>query len=192
VSRSNRTAADKSKLGSDFLQLDKADAPSGGLSLWLTGRLRLAIGDGRLPVGSRLPATRVLAEELGVSRGVVTEAYQRLTEEGHVAGRGRAGTVVVAVPAPAPAPSADAIALDRSAGVAAFANAPGNDVFDALRAAPALIDLSPGTPDLAAFPRGAWLRAERTVLNDLSPASFGYGDPRGAPAFRTAVANWLA
>ncbi|UMP00447.1 PLP-dependent aminotransferase family protein [Amycolatopsis sp. EV170708-02-1] len=47
-------------------------------------------------------------------------------------------------------------------------------------------------PDLTAFPRTAWLRAERTVLNDLSAAAFGYGDPRGAPALRLAIAHWIA
>ncbi|MFD1120505.1 GntR family transcriptional regulator, partial [Sphaerisporangium aureirubrum] len=88
--------------GSDFLQLDIADAPAGGRSGWLAEQLRRAIGDGRLPVGSRLPATRVLAGDLRVSRGVVTEAYQRLGEDGHVAGRGRGGTIVVAAPLSAP------------------------------------------------------------------------------------------
>ncbi|MEU9498812.1 PLP-dependent aminotransferase family protein [Streptomyces sp. NPDC048196] len=68
----------------------------------------------------------------------------------------------------------------------------GPDVFDVLRAAPARIDLSPGVPDLAAFPRAAWLRAEREVLAGLPAAGFGYGDPRGAPALRRAVAGWLA
>jgi GntR family transcriptional regulator/MocR family aminotransferase len=47
-------------------------------------------------------------------------------------------------------------------------------------------------PDLAAFPRAAWLRAERAVLNDLESAEFGYGDPSGTPALRRAVATWLA
>ncbi|MER5731436.1 winged helix-turn-helix domain-containing protein, partial [Streptomyces sp. NPDC002138] len=83
-------------LGSDFLQLDIGQAPPGGRTAWLAGRLREAIADGRLPVGSRLPASRVLAEELRVARGVVTEAYQRLAEAGQVAGRGRLGTTVVA------------------------------------------------------------------------------------------------
>jgi GntR family transcriptional regulator/MocR family aminotransferase len=161
------------------------EAPPGGLSDWLTQRLRLAIADGRLPVGSRLPATRVLAGELRVSRGVVTEAYQRLTEDGHVAGRGRAGTIVVAAPVspPQPVPSAEPTA---------FPTVLDADVFDSLREIPARIDLSPGVPDLAAFPRSAWLRAERTVLGALSSSDFGYGDPRGAPAFRRAVATWLA
>src|SRR4051812_11406730 len=84
--------------GSDFLQLNVEDAPTGGLSEWLAGRVRAAICDGHLAVGSRLPASRVLARDLSVSRGVVTEAYQRLNEEGYVAGRGRSGTIVVGAP----------------------------------------------------------------------------------------------
>ncbi len=52
--------------------------------------------------------------------------------------------------------------------------------------------LSPGVPDLSAFPRAAWLSAERAVLRDLSATALGYGDPRGAPALRLAVARWLA
>ncbi|PZF83024.1 PLP-dependent aminotransferase family protein, partial [Micromonospora deserti] len=73
-----------------------------------------------------------------------------------------------------------------------FPPAPGTDIFDAVRTAPARIDLTPGVPDLAAFPRAAWLRAERTVLRHLAASDFGYGDPRGAPALRAAVAAWLA
>jgi GntR family transcriptional regulator/MocR family aminotransferase len=145
------------------------------------------MADGRLPVGSRLPATRVLAGELNVSRGVVTEAYQRLIEDGHVAGHGRGGTVVVVVPVAAPVLSADSPSTTD-----VFTAAPGNEVFDSYRAVTARIDLSPGVPDLAAFPRAAWLRAERTVFNSLEPSAFGYGDPRGTPAMRLAVAIWLA
>jgi GntR family transcriptional regulator/MocR family aminotransferase len=186
--------------GADFLQLHIGDAPPGGLSGWLARQLRLAISDGRLPVGSRLPATRVLAGDLGVSRGVITEAYQRLTEDGHLAGRGRGGTIVVAAPAaapPSPRPPGPPRPPrpgppSRPTANALFAPAPGADVFDSLRAAPARIDLSPGLPDLAAFPRAAWLRAERSVFGQLSPSEFGYGDPRGASALRQAVASWLA
>jgi GntR family transcriptional regulator / MocR family aminotransferase len=208
VERSNQGPEDKSNTGTDFLQLDRTVAPPGSLTDWLTAQLRNAIADGRLPVGTGLPGSRVLAAELGVSRGVVTEAYQRLAEEGHVAGYGRAGTRVVAAPIsvsgvgllprapemPPPARSApgeSAVQLAaRSA--APFGGVPGTEVFELLRSVPCRIDLSPGVPDLAAFPRSAWLRAERAVLSDLSPASFGYGDPRGTPAFRVAVANWLA
>ncbi|WP_405982931.1 PLP-dependent aminotransferase family protein [Streptomyces sp. NBC_00158] len=167
-----------SETGSDFLQLDIGQAPPGNRTDWLAGRLRAAIADGTLPVGSRLPASRVLAAELCVSRGLVTEAYQRLAETGQVAGRGRAGTVVVAAPPP------------PAAGPAAAAARGG--LVDALRAVPCRIDLSPGVPDLTAFPRTAWLQAERRVLAALTPADFGYGNPQGAPALREAVAGWLA
>ncbi|KRV50616.1 GntR family transcriptional regulator [Wenjunlia vitaminophila] len=198
MDRSNDDAVDRSVTsGTDFLQLDVRDAPVGGLSDWLAGRLRQAIADGHLPLGSRLPATRVLAEELRVSRGVVTEAYRRLTEDGHALGRGRAGTVVVAAPSSAPAvrraDSGAAATADPGSRLRAVLGAPpGPDVFDAFRAAPAAIDLAPGVPDLAAFPRAAWLRAERTVLNGLTASDLGYGDPRGAPPLRLAVARWLA
>nr|WP_167538331.1 PLP-dependent aminotransferase family protein [Streptomyces albofaciens] len=192
--RSKDVPSDRSiPSGSDFLQLNAADAPAGGLSEWLARRLRLAIADGRLAVGDRLPATRTLAEELRVSRGVVTEAYQRLIEDGHAAGRGRAGTVVVAAPvmAPAAAPARTRTAATPPPG-AVFPAEPGADVFDMVRAAPARIDLSPGTPDLASFPRSAWLRAERRVLGTLAATGLGYGDPRGTPELRRAVAKWLA
>ncbi|RJL35797.1 PLP-dependent aminotransferase family protein [Bailinhaonella thermotolerans] len=215
-SRSARSDRSNTAAGSDFLQLDAGEAPPGGIADWLALRLRGAIAEGLLPVGSRLPATRVLAADLRVSRGVVTEAYRRLAEDGHVAGRGRAGTVVVAVPPAVPEippgappygrppgappygrPRPAARTPARSGGEAAspagpFAGAPGDDVFEVMRALPARIDLSPGLPDLAAFPRAAWLRAERAVLAGLPSTGFGYGDPRGAPELRRAVANWLA
>ncbi|MFF7988905.1 PLP-dependent aminotransferase family protein [Kitasatospora xanthocidica] len=201
VNRSKAVASDRSKeAGADFLQLDTADAPPGGLTDWLSRRLREAVGDGRLPGGSRLPASRVLAAELGVSRGVVTDAYRRLAEEGRVAGQGRGGTVVVAGPAPtvppaatssasAPAPSASAA---TSSAPALYRPDPDAEVFDLLRGTPARIDLTPGVPDLAAFPRAAWLRAERAVLDGLAAHDLGYGDVRGTPALRRAVAHWLA
>ncbi|MEV0371189.1 PLP-dependent aminotransferase family protein [Streptomyces sp. NPDC050636] len=168
------------------------DAPTGGRAEWLAQQLRQAIADGRLPVGSKLPATRALAADLHISRGVVTDAYQRLTEDGHVVGRGRSGTTVVAAPVAAPTATRPARPADPPSSGALFASPPGPDIFDSLRAATARIDLSPGVPDLAAFPRAAWLRAERAVLTDLSAADFGYGDPRGAPPLRLAIANWLA
>ncbi|WKX74092.1 PLP-dependent aminotransferase family protein [Streptomyces sp. XD-27] len=192
--------------------------PTGGKADWLALRLRQAIADGRLAVGSRLPPTRVLAAELRVSRGVVTEAYRRLTEDGHVEGRRRGGTVVVAAPAVPPlAPTGtrpfrrpltvtgDTVdravpgarfttgsTADRAMPGALFDGEPGADVFDALRAIRVRVDFTPGQPDLAAFPRAAWLRAERAVLAELSADNLGYGDPRGAPRLRRAVAGWLA
>ena len=173
MNRTNHRRNEKSITsgGSDFLQLDVTQAPTGGRGVWLATRLRQAIADGHLPVGSLLPATRVLAVELGVSRGVVTDAYQRLVEDGHVAGRGRGGTVVVAAPVSVPRKEKDQAPQSLP---------------------PARIDLSPGVPDLASFPASAWLRAERAAFHALVPNDLGYGDPRGAPAMRRAVAHWLA
>src|ERR1700727_1469572 len=82
--------------GADLLQLDRAAAPARGLTSWLAGALRAGIRDGRLQPGTELPATRGLAGDLGVSRGVVVEAYQRLREEGLVSGRSGAGTTILA------------------------------------------------------------------------------------------------
>ncbi|MFJ9696031.1 PLP-dependent aminotransferase family protein [Kitasatospora sp. NPDC101183] len=204
VDRSKDAAGDRSKTpetGTDFLQLDPACAPRGSLTDWLAGHLRAAVADGRLPGGSRLPATRLLADELGVSRGVVTDAYRRLAEEGRVVGRGRGGTVVVAGPAgpagpvgpvgPARRPPAT-VRTAPAQGPGLFGEEPDSELFDRLRAAPARIDLTPGAPDLAAFPRAAWLRAERVVLDTLAASGLGYGDFRGTPQLRAAVATWLA
>nr|WP_202891564.1 PLP-dependent aminotransferase family protein [Kribbella shirazensis] len=175
------------------MQLDPSEAPAGGLADWLTDRLRTAISTGHLPVGARLPATRTLATDLGISRGVVTETYQRLTEDGQIAGQGRRGTVVVAAPLrtatePARQTGRDPVLRDEES----LLSRPGLDAFDRLRDLPAHIDLTPGVPDLAAFPRAAWMRAERAVLSDLRSADFGYGDPAGTAALRRAVAAWLA
>ncbi|MER7578564.1 PLP-dependent aminotransferase family protein [Kitasatospora sp. NPDC097691] len=199
MNRSKAAAPDRSKeahgpreTGADFLQLDPADAPPGGLTDWLARRLREAVADGRLPIGSRLPASRVLAAELAVSRGVVTDAYRRLAEEGQIAGRGRGGTVVVATPAPPAVPAPEPRRPPAATAPALFRDDPDPEVFDLLRGTPARIDLTPGVPDLAAFPRTAWLRAERAVLDGLAAHDLGYGDVRGTPALRRAVAHWLA
>ncbi|MEV0531665.1 PLP-dependent aminotransferase family protein [Kitasatospora sp. NPDC050463] len=193
MNRSKETSTQRSvTAGADFLQLAATDAPPGRLAHWLADRLREAVADGRLPAGSRLPATRVLAEELRISRGVVTEAYRRLIEEGRLAGRGRGGTVVLDTPVPSPPSGPSAPPVPPASEPALFEAAPVPASFDALRAAPARIDLSPGVPDLGAFPRAAWLRAERAVLDGLAAHEFGYGDPRGNAALRQAVARWLA
>src|SRR5690242_3468407 len=84
--------------GADFLQLRPEEAPSRGLTGWLADAIRVAIMDGRLGAGAPLPATRLLAGDLGVSRGVVVEVYQRLADEGLVSARPGTGTRVLGVP----------------------------------------------------------------------------------------------
>ncbi|RPF21662.1 PLP-dependent aminotransferase family protein [Myceligenerans xiligouense] len=180
--------------GADFLQLDPAHAPPGGLTAWLTDALRGAVRDHRLTAGDRLPATRVLAEQLGCSRGVVVDAYQRLTDEGLLSGRRGGGTTVRADWLPAPASPAGGARPGTSHVPDPLArrtpHAPTSGT--ARPADTGRIDLSPGLPDLSAFPRAAWGRAERTALHALPSADLGYGDPRGLPALREALAGWLA
>jgi GntR family transcriptional regulator/MocR family aminotransferase len=158
------------QFGADFLQLRPREAPPKGLTDWLADALRRAVADGRLVTGTRLPATRVLAGELDVSRGVVVEAYQRLADEGVVTARTGVGTVVTP--------------LTTVSSVAPRPAEPGRSSIE--------IDLSPGVPDLSAFPRARWLKAERAVLERVSTADLGYGDPRGTPALRAELAGWLA
>src|SRR6266700_7740671 len=62
--------------------------------------IRDSIRAGRLLRGSSLPPSRVLAADLGVSRGVVVEAYQQLTAEGYLTSRAGGHTLVAAGPAP--------------------------------------------------------------------------------------------
>jgi GntR family transcriptional regulator / MocR family aminotransferase len=129
--------------------------------------IREAIRAGRLPRGSALPPSRVLAADLGVSRGVVVEAYQQLSAEGYLASRAGGYTQVAAGPAP---PAAAPIT----------ANEPRPD-----------IDLSYGRADVSSFPRAAWLRAIRAALTDAPNEVFGYLTGRGVPQLRTAMAGYL-
>jgi GntR family transcriptional regulator/MocR family aminotransferase len=162
----------------DFLELHRGAAPAKGVTAWLVDALRAAIGEGRLAAGARLPATRALAGDLGLSRGVVVEAYQRLTDEGLLSGRTGAGTVVTGLAAQ---PQYQSRPREPSAMRLPLPPSPGVD-----------LDLSPGVPDLSAFPRAAWLRAERAVLATATNADLGYGDPRGNPRLRGELAGWLA
>jgi GntR family transcriptional regulator/MocR family aminotransferase len=168
--------------GADFLQLSPAAAPVRGLTAWLADAIRAAIMDGRLRTGAPLPASRLLAGDLGVSRGVIVEAYQRLADEGLVSARPGTGTRVLGVARAEPG--------------AARADLPDRALRPLLVPAHwrerAEIDLSPGVPDLSGFPRAAWLRAERLVLERASVADLGYGDPRGSQSLRTELAGWLA
>jgi len=126
--------------------------------------IRDAVRSGRLRRGTPLPATRRLAAELGVSRGVVIEAYQQLGAEGYLTSRSGAYTRVAIGPEPAPEPDLAAVPP------------------------PLAIDFSPCRGDGTMFPRAAWLRSTKRVLGD---ADFGYVSGRGAPALHAALAEYL-
>jgi GntR family transcriptional regulator / MocR family aminotransferase len=129
--------------------------------------LRDAVRSGRLAARTRLPASRSLAADLGVSRRLVVDAYSQLLAEGYLVARAGAGTFV-AETAAAPAPAT----ADPPARRLAF-------------------DFFPGHPDLASFPRRAWLRALRETLRQAPDQAFGYPDARGAIELRRALAGHL-
>jgi GntR family transcriptional regulator/MocR family aminotransferase len=121
------------------LHLDLSLAGPGGLRGGIEEALRDAILTGRLVRGTRLPATRTLADDLGVSRGTVFNAYAQLTAEGWLSSRHGSGTYVAVDYTPPP--------------VAATAP-PGADLSWA-HATNGAYDMSGGTiPDLSSFPRG--------------------------------------
>ena len=147
-----------------LVALDRAGAP---LHAQLEAQLRDGVRDGRLAAGVRLPSSRALAGELGVSRGVVVEAYAQLAAEGYLVARPGAAPVVGALPAGGTAaPPAAPPRLPRH-------------------------DLRPGTPDLSAFPRADWGRALRHALRTVPDAELGYPDPAGHPQLRAALAAYL-
>jgi len=160
-------------------------APDGRHTLQrqLLQRLKQSILDGRLAPGSRLPASRALAEQLGISRNTVLLAYGQLTAEGYVRAD-RQGTRVAPLPPAAHAgarpPPPCAPAARRVARIAPSAP----------HAEPGLA-LRPGTPALSHFPLGAWRRTLDRALRDMPVATLGYGDPAGEPALRQAIAQHL-
>ena len=148
---------------------------AGRLHRQIERALRDAIRAGRLVPGTPLPSTRALARELGVSRGVVTEAYSQLVAEGYLVARQGAPTRVAPTD-PAPSPKYEA---------------PRPPIVKRPVPAPSPYDLMPGRPDLAAFPRDEWLAAMRRVLRSAPDATLGYPEPGGVAALREALAAYL-
>ncbi|MGI3226014.1 PLP-dependent aminotransferase family protein [Streptomyces sp. GTA36] len=146
------------------LEPDAADGRRAGLER----ALRDAVRDGRLAPGTRLPATRRLAAELGISRGTAKSAYDQLIAEGYLTARQGSGTQV----APLPSPAADAPEATTRARAPRF-------------------DLRPGSPDVGAFPAAAWLRALRRAIASAPSPAYDYGDPRGRIELRTALSGYL-
>jgi GntR family transcriptional regulator/MocR family aminotransferase len=147
--------------------------------------LRAAVVDGRLPAGHRLPASRVLAADLGVGRGSVATAYEQLVAEGYLVSRVGAGTYVAtgrATPARPPTAS-DPL---RPRGGWTFTPTP----TSAAEAAPGC-DLRVGIPDAHLFPFDTWRRlvAAEVRLRANSPGT--YADPSGHPALRAAIARYV-
>lgn len=138
------------------------------LRLQFERELRAAIRNGRLQPGTQLPSSRSLAADLGLSRGIVVEAYEQLLAEGYLtARRGSATRVASRQSNVEPAEPIEPIAL------------------------PHRYDFRPGVPDGEMFPRRTWLMSMRRVLTSTPSTAFGYPDPRGVTQLRQALSAYL-
>jgi GntR family transcriptional regulator / MocR family aminotransferase len=129
--------------------------------------LRTAIQGRRLAAGTALPSSRVLAKDLGLSRGTVAAAYDQLVAEGYLLARQGAGTQVADL-------------------------GPANPHAEGRRPAKqARLDLRPGTPDVTSFPVTEWLRCARRALGRAPASVYGYGDVRGRFELRRVLVDYL-
>jgi GntR family transcriptional regulator/MocR family aminotransferase len=134
--------------------------------------LRDGIRSGTLSPGTALPPTRTLAEELGVSRGVVVEAYSQLVAEGYLVSRSGSYTQVAGEVSKAPSvPSAAPARPPRSPAIE--------------------VDFGYGRANVAAFPRRSWLRSVRRVIIDSPDQDLLYPDGQGTPQLREAITDYL-
>jgi len=182
----------KTAAGRDLLI--RIDAAAGtGLQQQIYAGIRRAILDGVLPPGTRLPSSRTLAADLGVSRTTTVLALDQLIAEGYVAGRRGSGTFVTRelpedlphfrsrIPrsrsGPAPTLSKRGTALTRI-------TPPSRRVAVA---PPRPFRL--GTPALDLFPTAHWARLVGRRLRSRTAAGLDYGDVAGLPALREAIAG---
>jgi len=154
-----------------------------GLRERLEHALRAAIQERRLVAGTQLPASRVLAAELGISRSVVVEAFAALTADGYLEARQGAGTRV-RLDAQQPRGRARADGrFDR----ASFFERP----RQASPLGAPLIRMIGGLPDPALFNRSRWLRHYRAALTEIPDPELTYPSTLGAEPLRDALAAYL-
>jgi GntR family transcriptional regulator / MocR family aminotransferase len=144
------------------------------LRIQLEADLREAIREGRLRGGERLPSSRELARELGVSRGMVQECYGQLLAEGYLTSRTGSATRVADI-------------KERPTAVSRVTSWPARQPPDRALIA----DFRVGVPDLSSFPRTDWARAVRQACGEVASADLGYGDPRGSAVLREVLAGYL-
>jgi GntR family transcriptional regulator/MocR family aminotransferase len=157
------------------IQLDRARRTP--LAAQIYSAIREGIENGRLASGARLPSWRDLAAQLGVSRGTVRVAYERLIAEQFAIGLGPAGTRV------AERPSRSSM-LDWSPEAP-----PLPDLFYEFGSAPLAFQM--GVPSQDAFPFKLWSRILTRETRRAAAAPVAYPDPRGDPELRKEVAAYL-
>jgi GntR family transcriptional regulator/MocR family aminotransferase len=201
-----------SSLSNLYLNLMAQPTPDGGgnagrgLRERLCTALRHAIASGQLPHGARLPASRVLASDLQLSRVTVEAAYAQLEAEGYLSRKVGRGTLVsirmrgTALDAPALRAAANYTA-NNTAASAIQPEQSGNRLLSQRGAritlgggcidAQTIVPFAAGCPDLRAFPLETWRTLTNRRLRQGGSALLGYGDPQGYPPLRSAIANYL-
>ncbi|MGX4690674.1 MocR-like pyridoxine biosynthesis transcription factor PdxR [Streptomyces sp. JNUCC 63] len=142
------------------------------LAVQVRNSLRKSVEDGTLWPGTRLPSSRQLALDIGVSRSVVVEAYEQLSAEGYLETRRGSGTTV----------SAHAHAPDTASTLVPPDPEP---------APKAMWDLRTGTSNVTDFPRQEWIRCVTAVVADAGRQELGYSPPAGVPLTRRIMAGYL-
>jgi GntR family transcriptional regulator/MocR family aminotransferase len=157
------------------LQLDRAGNTP--LAVQIYGAIREAIVAGRLAPGAKLPSWSDLSIQLGVSRGTVRAAYERLINEELAIGQRAAGTRVAQSP-------------PRSAKAHSSPEAPPLPEFFYGFGVPPLA-FQMGVPSQEAFPSKLWSRLLSHAARRAAAAPVAYPDPRGEPELRNEIAAYL-
>lgn len=186
----------KSALPLTALPLDAASAVP--MHRQLCDRLREAILRGQLTAGTRLPGTRTLAAELGISRNTVLNAFEQLLAEGYVEGKEGAGTYV-ACPLP---DTLLQVGSDEDATYRSLQQHEGRRLSqrgEQLAAATFVcshIEDKPrpfqaGLPALDLFPQALWSRLIARHWRHATPSLLGYGEAAGYGPLRETIAEYL-
>lgn len=157
-------------------------------------QIRLAIVQGRIAKSSRLPPTRQLAEELGVSRNTVVLVYERLLGEGYVSGRVGAGTYIASKLPEEYSPSAETHTNTPTIALAPrHISSRAQQAFDLAlpRERVGALDLSPTVPALDQLPFDEFAKVSSQYWRSAPAADLGYGSPLGLPELRRQIANYL-
>ncbi|MGX6566607.1 Putative 8-amino-7-oxononanoate synthase [Cupriavidus necator] len=151
--------------------------------------IRQLILDGVLEVGKPLPASRALAQSLGVSRDTVEGAYSQLHAEGFIDRHVGSGSFVSERAQVSPKrrtgqhPRSEPARLSRR-GAAMFQSG-------GVRETPIPRAFAPGVPETRSFPLPIWERLERQVLKEYGTMALAHSDPQGVEALRRAIADYV-
>ena len=149
--------------------------------------IRRAILDGRLRPGQRIPSTRSLAADLGVSRLPVLSAYEQLLHEGYLTGRTGSGTFVSdAVPDELLRPARAHVHHGAVARKSARFERPASTIWSL-----PLVPFQVGVPALDLFPHAAWKKVVVRQVHGESPGQLSYTDPAGLEALRVSIAEHI-